>query len=86
MTQGTNLSVAYYLEASFADTMKQVGLNQMKVGRDNQVAARWRWTIEWFSIEKGRPLRVRAAALEEAIDKAIDLAKETRLEVGDDTE
>ena len=81
MTQGTDLSVAYYLEASFTDTMKQVGLNQMKVGRDDQMAARWRWTIEWFSIEKGRPLRVRAATLEEAIDKAKDLAERARLEV-----
>ena len=86
MTQTTDLSVAYYLEASFGDTMNQIGLNQMKIGGDGQAPAKWRWSIEWFSPKKGKVLHVKAATLQEAIDMATDLAEKTRLEASDDTE
>ena len=70
MTQATSPTSARLLEHSFANVMELLGLKEMKIRKDNQAAARWRWTVEWFSPKKGKVLHVKAETLQEAIDKA----------------
>ena len=70
MTQGTDLSAAYYLEASFGDTMNELGLSEMSIRCDNNAPDDRRWTLQWYSSKKDKPQYVRAATVGEAVAKA----------------
>ena len=70
MTQTIDLSVAYYLEASFDGTMKELDLPEMSIRCDTNEPDDRRWTLYWYGVKERKPQYVRAATVGEAVAKA----------------
>ena len=51
-------------------TMNELGLDEMSIRCDNNAPDDQRWTLQWYSSKKGKPLYVRAATVGEAVAKA----------------
>ena len=51
-------------------TMNELGLSEMSIRCDNNAPDDRRWTLQWYSSKKGKPLYVRAATVGEAAAKA----------------
>ena len=70
MTQTADPSSARLLEHSFTNVMKLVDLPEMSIRCDKNAPDDRRWTLQWYSSKKGKPLYVRAATVGEAVAKA----------------
>ena len=51
-------------------TMNELGLSEMSIRCDNNAPDDRRWTLQWYSSKKSKPLYVRAATVGEAVAKA----------------